>query len=72
MRRTIHTVISESEGAYVAECLEVGVVTQGESLDEMLRNLREAVGLFMDREEPAALGLVPNPQLAISFETAAP
>lgn len=27
MRRTIHTVISESEGAYVAECLGVGVVT---------------------------------------------
>ena len=70
MRRTIHTVISESEGAYVAECLEVGVVTQGESLDETLRNLREAVELFMDGEDPAALGLVPNPRLAISFETA--
>lgn len=70
VRETIHTVISESEGAYVAECLEVGVVTQGESLDETLRNLREAVELFMDDEEPAALGLVPNPRLAISFETA--
>ena len=71
LRETIHTVISESEGAYVAECLEVGVVTQGESLDETLRNLREAVELFMDDEEPAALGLVPNPRLAISFETTA-
>ena len=71
LRETIHTVISESEGAYVAECLEVGVVTQGDSLDETLRNLREAVDLFMDDEEPAALGLVPNPRLAISFETAA-
>lgn len=71
MRRTIHTVIFESEGAYVAECLEVGVVTQGESLDETLRNLREAVELFMDGEDPAALGLVPNPRLAISFETTA-
>ena len=69
MAQTIHTVISESEGAYVAECLEIGVATQGESLDETLRNLREAVGLFMDREDPAALGLVPNPRLAISFET---
>ena len=71
LRETIHTVISESEGAYVAECLEVGVVTQGESLDETLRNLREAVELFMDGEEPAALGLVPDPKLAISFETTA-
>lgn len=71
LRETIHTVISESEGAYVAECLEVAVVTQGESLDETLRNLREAIALFMSGEEPAALGLVPNPRLAISFETTA-
>ena len=57
MAQTIHTVISESEGAYVAECREIAVTTQGESLDETLRNLREAVGLFMDGEDPAALGL---------------
>ncbi len=69
MAQIIHTVISESEGAYVAECLEIGVTTQGESLEETLRNLREAVGLFMDGEDPAALGLAPNPRLAISFET---
>ena len=71
LRETIHTVISESEGAYVAECLEVGVVTQGESLDETLRNLRGAMELLMEDEDPAALGLVANPRLAISFETTA-
>ena len=71
LRATIHTVISESEGAYVAECLEVGVVTEGESLDETLRNLREAMALYLEGEEPAALGLVANPRLAISFETTA-
>ena len=69
LHETIHTVISESEGTYVAECLEVAVVTQGDSLDETLRNLREAVGLFMSDEDPAALGLVANPRLSISLET---
>ena len=71
VQETIHTVISESEGAYVAECLEVAVVTQGDSLDETLRNLREAVGLFMSEEDPASLGLAANPRLSISFETTA-
>ena len=71
LHETIHTVISESEGAYVAECLEVAVVTQGDSLDETLRNLREAVGLFLSDEDPASLGLVANPRLSISFETLA-
>ena len=69
LHETIHTVISESEGAYVAECLEVAVVTQGDSLDETLRNLREAVALFMSDEDPAALGLVATPRLSISLET---
>ena len=71
LHETIHTVISESEGAYVAECLEVAVVTQGDSLDETLRNLREAVGLFLSDEDPASLGLVAHPRLSISFETTA-
>ena len=71
LHETIHTVISESEGAYVAECLEVAVATQGDSLDEILRNLREAVGLFLSDEAPASLGLVANPRLSISFETTA-
>ncbi len=46
------------------------VVTHGQSLDEMLRNLREAVGLFLADEYLAALGLTADPRLAISFETA--
>ena len=66
---TIHAVISESEGVYVAECLEVAVVTQGESLDETLHNLREAIGLFLADEDPAELGSVTNARVAVSFET---
>ena len=69
LRPTIHAVISASEGVYVAECLEVAVVTQGQSLDETLSNLREAIGLFLADEDPAELGLVTNPRLAVSFET---
>ena len=70
-RRAIHAVVSESEGLYVAECLEVAVVTQGASLDETLANLREALDLYMSGEDCAWLGLAPEPRLALSFETSA-
>ena len=69
LHETIHTVISESEGGYVAECLEVAVVTEGDSLDETLCNLREAVDLFMGGEDPASLELVAAPRLSVSLET---
>ena len=44
------------------------MVTQGASLDELLGNLREALELYMSDEDPAVLGLSPEPRLLISFE----
>ncbi|MBI4491906.1 MAG: type II toxin-antitoxin system HicB family antitoxin [Chloroflexi bacterium] len=39
------------EGAwYVARCLEVEVTSQGESVDEALANLREALELYFEDE----------------------
>ena len=71
MRQAIHAVITESDGLYVAECLEVAAVTQGASLDETLNNLREALDLYMSSEDHILLGLVPEPRLIINFETSA-
>ena len=70
-RSVIHVAVVESEGQYVADCLEVAVVTQGASLDALLGNLREALDLYMSDEDPALLGLAPEPRLLISFETSA-
>ena len=67
----IHAVVSESEGWFVAECLEVAVVTQGRSLDETLANLRSALVLHLDEEELARTGLPPVPRLAVSYESSA-
>ena len=67
----IHVVISESEGWFVAECLETAVVTQGRSLDETMANLRSALELHLDGEELARTGLSPSPRLVVSYETPA-
>ena len=67
----IHVAVSESEGWYVAECLEVAVVTQGRTLDETLANLREALELHLDEEELARTGLSPEPRLIVNYETSA-
>ena len=69
-RGTVHAVVTESEGWYVAECLELAVVTQARSFDELLANLREALALHLEGEDPAWLGLSPAPRLLVSYETA--
>ena len=57
----------EQQG-YVAECLEISVVTQGETLDEVAQNLLEAVALHLEGEDPTEFGLVVNPSLIVTFE----
>jgi len=34
--------VHKGEDYYVAECLEIAVVTQGKALDETMANLKEA------------------------------
>lgn len=68
MCRTIKAFISRGETQYVAECLEIGVVTQGKTLDETVANLQEAVALYLEGEDPAEFGLAPNPTLLVTLE----
>lgn len=68
-REAIHGVVSYSDGYFVAECLEIAVVTQGRTLDETMANLNEAVALHLEGEDLAALGLVRAPRLVITYET---
>ena len=46
-RYTIQAVIYPGdESGYVAECVNLAVVTQGQTLDETVQNLREAILSF--------------------------
>lgn len=69
LQHTIKAVIRPGEEfGFVAECLEIPVVTQGESLDAVTRNLQEAVTLHLEGENLQELGLIPNPTILITFE----
>lgn len=50
MTTTLHpTALIEREGdGYVALCPELDVASQGNTIEESQRNLREALGLFFD------------------------
>ncbi|MDW8319273.1 MAG: type II toxin-antitoxin system HicB family antitoxin [Anaerolineae bacterium] len=68
-RYTIQAVIYPGdERGYVAECLNLAVVTQGATLDETVRNLREAIQLHLDGEDLSELGLVPHPPVVVTLE----
>lgn len=48
--RTLTAAVSKDGQWYVARCLEVDVASQGETVDEALANLREALELYFEDE----------------------
>jgi len=68
LQKTIKAFIRKGEQFYIAECLEINVITQGKTLDEVIANLQEAVGLHLEGENLEDFGLAPNPTLVLTME----
>jgi predicted RNase H-like HicB family nuclease len=68
MKRTIQVRISQGERQFVAECLDLPVVTQAQTLDELAMNIREAISLHLEGEDLAALGIAINPTILATME----
>lgn len=70
-RYTIQAVVYPGdESGYVAECVNLAVVTQGHTLDETVQNLREAILLHLEGEDMVELGFASHPPVMVSLEMA--
>ncbi|MEW6620203.1 MAG: type II toxin-antitoxin system HicB family antitoxin [bacterium] len=47
--RIFTAVLHKEENLYVAECPEVGTVSQGYTVEEAIANLREATELYLEK-----------------------
>jgi predicted RNase H-like HicB family nuclease len=45
---TLTAVIHKEEKLYVAECPEIGTASQGETIEEAIKNLQEATELYLE------------------------
>ena len=68
MKKIVQARIYRGEKYYVAECLDLSVVTQGETLDESAQNLREAIALHLEGENLTDFDLEQEPAVLASFE----
>lgn len=68
LQHTIKAVVRQGDAYYVAECLEIPVVTQGKTLDDVIANLQEAVALHLEGENLSELGLAAHPSLLVTLE----
>ena len=54
----VFSVTQEGDGGFVAECLSHDIFTQGDSWEELRKNVQEAVSdYFFDRAKPSRIRL---------------
>ena len=51
INHTFTAVIHREENLYVADCPEIGTVSQGTSIEEAVANLKEATELYLEEVE---------------------
>lgn len=55
MKRTFTARITREDKWYIAQCVEVDVASQGETEQQAVDNLREAIILYFESPSPTAL-----------------
>jgi predicted RNase H-like HicB family nuclease len=65
--RTLTAAVHREDDWYVAQCLEVDVASQGQTVDEAIANLAEAVSLYLDEIDNPADHVTSTP-LVTSFQ----
>ena len=48
MKYTFSVVVHKEEKYFVAECPELGTVSQGKSIEDAIKNLKEATELYLE------------------------
>lgn len=48
-----NVIIQKEENWYVAKCIDNNIASQGKTIEEAMKNLKEALELYIQDEEPA-------------------
>ena len=68
MQKSIKAYIHRGEKYYVGECIDIPVVTQGMTIDEVVSNLQEAISLHFEEEDPSDYDLIQDPSILVTME----
>jgi len=66
MTRTLTATIWREDGGYVSLCSELDIASQGDTVEEARRNLKEAVELFFETAHPDEVAQRLNSEIYIA------
>jgi Uncharacterised protein family (UPF0150). len=68
VKKIIQVKIYKGEKYYVAECVDLPVVSQGKTVDEAAANVREAIDLHLEGENLEEWDILPDFSILVNFE----
>jgi len=66
MSKRLTAIIQPESDGYVALCPELDIASQGETIEESIANLREAIELFYETASPAEISARGNDEIYIT------
>ena len=60
--------ITKDEDVYIAEGVDLAIVTQAADLDELMKNIEEAVALHFEGEDTAEFDYSHKPSILVNYE----
>ncbi len=66
--KTVTGVIRKGEKFYIGECVEIDVITQGKTIDETIKNLKEAIALYFQDDRAEIFQLPDEPPITFSVD----
>lgn len=61
-----NVIIEKEENWYVAKCIDNNIASQGKTIEQALKNLKEAIELYLENEKP----VIPKTVLVTTLEVA--
>ena len=68
MKKIIQVKIYKGDKYFIAECVDLPVVSQGKTLDEAVENIREAIDLHLEGENLGEWDISPEYSILVNFE----
>ncbi|MCI5108574.1 MAG: type II toxin-antitoxin system HicB family antitoxin [Candidatus Pacebacteria bacterium] len=60
--------VYKGEKAYIAEGVDLAIVTQADDLDQLVKNIEEAVAIHLEGENISELDYSQKPSILVSYE----
>jgi len=68
MKNIIHFAVSKDGKYYTASAVDYFIVTQGKTLDELAKNIKEAVEVYFHGKDDKELGFSAKPSILANIE----